>query len=435
MKRTINLLTKSGLCIGCGACASLCPVNALGLKLHDKVGAYIPELYERECIECSICYRICPAISFIKEGIKKKTAQYTNMLIGNYINCYVGYADDYKIRYNASSGGIVTQLLMYALESRIIDGALVTRMKKDDPLKPEPFIARTKEELMEATGSKYCPVPIGLPLSYILQTEQNEKFAVVGLPCQIRAIKNAERIHRKLQEKIVLHIGLFCDHVPNFLATKIFLQRLGIREEDINELKYRGGGWPGFMKISLKTGKTYKVAEPLYWRFLGLDFFIPRGCLLCNDALNELADISVGDAWLPEFSSDKLGTSIIIVRDLTGKNIVENAEKLGKIKIIDISYKKVIQSQLATIYFKKIGSRARAKLLGVSLSHNSVKVKNIDYFLAIFTYLNSQVLSKSFIVKLILEKMPLRIIDIYYFLPNLLYSRALNRFKRMLYNS
>jgi coenzyme F420 hydrogenase subunit beta len=434
MKRTIDFLTKSGLCAGCGACISLCPVNALELKLHDKMGVYFPELHERKCIECSICYWICPIISFIKERVEKKATRYIDMFIGSYMNCYVGYAKDYEIRYNASSGGLVTQLLIYALESGIIDGALVTRMKKDDPLKPEPFIARTKEELMEAAGSKYCPVPVNLPLRYILKTERNEKFAVVGLPCQIRAIKNAENINRELREKIVLHIGLFCSHVPNFFATDIFLQRLGIRKENIAELKYRGGGWPGFMKISLKTGKTYKVALPLYWRFLGLDFFIPRSCLLCDEALSESADISVGDAWLPEFSSDKLGTSIIIVRNLVGKNIVENAEKLDKIKISEISYKKVIQSQLATIYFKKINLRARAKLFGIPLSCTSAKVKNVNYFdysFAIFTYLNSQVLSRSFIVKkLILKKVPMRIIDIYYFLPNILYSKALNSFKK-----
>ena len=435
MKKTIDLLTKNKLCAGCGACISLCPVNALELKLDNKMGVYFPKLHERKCIECSICYRICPIVSFINERVEKKALRYVDMLIGSYINCYVGHAKDYEIRYNASSGGIVTQLLVYALESGIIDGAIVTRMKKDNPLKPEPFIARTKEELMEATGSKYCPVPVNLPLRYILKTERNEKFAVVGLPCQIRAIKNAEDFNRKLREKIVFHVGLFCSHVPSFLATEIFLQRLGIRKEDVAELKYRGEGWPGFMKILLKTGKTYKVAEPLYWRFLGLDFFIPRSCLLCNDALNELADISVGDAWLPEFSSDKLGTSIIIARNLVGKNIIENAEKSDKIKITEISYKKVIQSQLATIYFKKINLRARAKLLGIPSSHNSIKVENVDYFFAIFTYLNSQVFSKSFIVKLILKKIPLRLIDVYYFLPNLLYSKALNRFKKVLENS
>jgi coenzyme F420 hydrogenase subunit beta len=435
--RTIEIVVRNGLCTGCGTCDAVCPTSAIQMVMDSSKGVYIPKIDHEKCIACGICYQVCSRHSVDFKQLNKKifSGEEKNILIGNYLSSYVGWAMDRKIRYNSSSGGVVTALLIHALEDGIIDGALVIRMKKDDPLKPEPFIARTREELIGASGSKYSPVPTNLLLKYILKIGGNEKFAVVGLPCHIRALKSAERINRRLQEKIVLRIGLFCSHTPNFLATEIFLQRLGIRKEDVAELKYRGEGWPGFMKISLKTGKTYKVAEPLYWRFLGLDFFIPRSCLLCDDALNELADISVGDAWLPEFSSDKLGTSIIIVRDLVGKNIVENADKSDKIKITEISYKKVIQSQLATIYFKKINLRARAKLLGIPPSHDSAKVKNIDYFFAIFSCLNSQVLSKSFIVKLILKKIPLRIIGIYYFLPNLLYSKALNRFKKVLENS
>lgn len=432
--RTADFLIKSELCIGCGACVSLCPVDALKLKIDNKAGIYFPELDEEKCIKCSICYQVCPVskISFISNGVKEKLCSTFDTLIGNYIRCYIGYATDHEIRYNASSGGLVTQLLIHALESGTINGALVTRMRKDDPLKPEPFIARTREELMEASGSKYCPVPVNLLLRDVLKTEENERFAIVGLPCQIRAVKNAERINKRLQEKIVLHMGLFCNHTPNFLATEIFLQRIGVRKEDITELKYRGEGWPGFMRISLKNGKTVKVALPLYWRFLGLDFFMPRRCLICDDGLNELADLSFGDAWLPKFSKDNLGTSIVIVRTSAGMNLIQNAKELGKIELVEAGYREIIQSQLNMIYFKKINLKARAKLLGMYTPHGLVETKTSDLIFAIFTYLNSQVFSRSSIVKFVLKKVPIGGISIYYFLPKLLYSKALDNFQKRL---
>ena len=43
-------------------------------------------------------------------------------------------------------------------------------MKKDNPLEPEPFIARTREEIIEASKSKYCPVPANI------DAERNFRF-------------------------------------------------------------------------------------------------------------------------------------------------------------------------------------------------------------------------------------------------------------------
>lgn len=59
---------------------------------------------------------------------------------------------------------MVSALLIFALEQGIIDGALVTKMSENNPLEPQPFIARTREEIISAAKSKYCPVRIRLPL-------------------------------------------------------------------------------------------------------------------------------------------------------------------------------------------------------------------------------------------------------------------------------
>src|SRR4030043_382689 len=115
--------------------------------------------------------------------------------------------NDEEIRRGSSSGGIVTQLLVYALEKGIIDGALVVRMKKDKPLEPEPFIARSREEIISASKSKYCPVAANVVLKAILS--EKGRVAVVGLPCHINGIRKAESALPELKKKIVLHVGLF----------------------------------------------------------------------------------------------------------------------------------------------------------------------------------------------------------------------------------
>jgi coenzyme F420 hydrogenase subunit beta len=82
-------------------------------------------------------------------------------------------------------------------------------LKKDKPLEPEPFIARTKEEIYEARGSKYCPVPCKPCNEEILKAPEGQMFAVVGLPCHIHGIRKAEQINKKLKERIVLLFGDF----------------------------------------------------------------------------------------------------------------------------------------------------------------------------------------------------------------------------------
>jgi len=109
--------------------------------------------------------------------------------------------------------------LLSLLNEKIIDGALVTRMGRDDPLKPEAFIATTKDELIDAIGSKYCPVPANVALNEILNSNF-KKFAVVGLPCHIHGLRKAERLKKELREKIALHIGLFCSYGITFLTTQ-----------------------------------------------------------------------------------------------------------------------------------------------------------------------------------------------------------------------
>jgi coenzyme F420 hydrogenase subunit beta len=126
LKKTIESVVKDGLRTGCGTCVGLCPRHSVDFKqLNQEIFGKEPE----------------------------------DILLGNYLNCYIGQVTDYDIRYNSASGGMVTALLIFALEEGLIDGALVTRMKKDRPLEPEPFIARNREEIIEASKSKYCPAP------------------------------------------------------------------------------------------------------------------------------------------------------------------------------------------------------------------------------------------------------------------------------------
>jgi len=412
--KTIGEVVKDGLCTGCGTCVSTCPVDAIEMVIEHKKGIYIPQLDEEKCNQCGLCFEVCPghAVDFKQLNLEIFGKEPNDILIGNYLNCYIGHATNHHIRYNSASGGLVTALLTFALEEGTIDGALVTRMKKDKPLEPEPFIARTKDEIIEAAKSKYCPVPANIALKEILKAKDGERFAVVGLPCHIQGIRKAETVSKRLKEKIVLHLGLFCNHVPNFWGTKLLLQKLEVNDGEIVKLDYRGEGWPGYMKISKRDGEILLL--PDYWGFVGSYFFFPSRCLMCDDATNEVADISFGDAWLPELSDDKNGKSLVLSRNRIGEEVLQKMKSKNEVELTKVSANEVIHSHRGVLYLKKSLNARQGlfKATPYNVRNSSLKFDTIDCLLALFPYLNSCVWSKA-IFRKILPHIPSKLIRLY----------------------
>ena len=220
---TVAAVAKQDLCLGCGTCAGVCPSDAIQLAIDEKKGVYQPQVNLDKCTKCGLCYASCPGHDadlkalgeFIFDG------EDPDPLIGNYRGCYIGHATDYNTRFNASSGGLISALLIHALDAGRIDGALVTRMSEESPLEPQPFIATTREDIVSASRAKYCPVPTNVAIREIMQNEGS--YAVVGLPCQIHGMRKAEVTHKKLKDRVGLHVGIFCNHAPSFWATRLLL--------------------------------------------------------------------------------------------------------------------------------------------------------------------------------------------------------------------
>ena len=132
MKNKIEEVVKNDICTGCGTCVALCPGEAIKLTINEKKGIYVPKIDEEKCNDCDICYEVCPGheVDFKQLNLEIFGKEQEDILIGNYLNCYIGHSTNYDIRYNSASGGLVTQLLIFALEEGIIDGALVHKNEK-----------------------------------------------------------------------------------------------------------------------------------------------------------------------------------------------------------------------------------------------------------------------------------------------------------------
>jgi coenzyme F420 hydrogenase subunit beta len=418
---SIKDVIVNGLCNGCGTCAGICPQYAI--TIIEKEGLYFPFINEEKCIDCKLCIKSCPgySVDFVFLNSKIFRQQPNNNFIGKFNKCYIAQSNNKNIQFNSTSGGIVTELLLFALEEKIIDGAMIVGMNENNPLRPKPFIAKSKEEIISGSKSKYCPVPINIVLKKIINEDGN--FAVVGLPCHIHGIRKAINNLPNLRKKIVLTIGLLCSHTVNFYGTELILEKFGIKKNQIKKIDYRGEGWPGSMSIELRNGKTIKI--PLfgswiaYWPIFSSFFFTPLRCAMCPDQANELADISLGDAWLPEFRKEKMGKSILLTRTQVADKILMMMKKAGKISIMTINHSRFIQSQKLPLKFKKTDINFRISLFhsfGINSPNIKLGTREKKSFLTVmrsfFVYFNIK-LSSIKLVRKIMVHVPFPLFRLY----------------------
>jgi len=226
-------------------------------------------------------------------------------------------------------------------------------MKKDNPLESEPFIAKTKKEILEASQDKYCPVPMNSILKEILNSKKEEKFAVVGLPCHIHGIRKAEKFNPKIKEKIILKLGLFCSYGINFLATEYMLKKMNIPKNKTEKIDYRKGDFPGFTLIQYDK-KTEKIKHLDFWAhiFSFPSWFSPFRCMLCADQTSELADISIGSGWFAHKEYGNKNHSVIISRTEFTENMIKESKYKGNIEIIKLSPERVVKLEKMQKYKK-----------------------------------------------------------------------------------
>lgn len=420
LDKYVNVLdiVKTNMCVGCGTCAGICPKRNIKMMPSYNQGHYLPVMKD-SCHNCSICLDVCPAFERILDysSLKAGLSDEKKLIIGEYLDCYRGYAKLESVRAGASSGGLIPAILALLLQKQVINGALVVRMKKDNPLEAEPFIARTMEEIMEATGSKYCPVATNVMLYYII--EHPGKYAIVGLPCQIQAIRQAQRRLDVIKSRVVLTLGLFCNHTPSFNATEYLLRQMRVNPSDLVELKYRVG-WANCASASIINGEIRKIKN--YW-YLGFgSLFCPTSCSLCKEHTSETADISFGDAWLPEIDRSSLGESIAVVRTDVGRSILSSVTDADAINLKPVSADKVIESQKKSLIEKKIWVNGRiclASRLGIiKLQNRSNTRVGLKQIVKASLFFGKQELGKKKILWITVNLFYLTASNIYKYLKN-----------------
>ncbi len=338
-------------CHGCGLCAGICPTDALSMKIENE--RYIPSFSIDKCTDCNICEKICNN-HLNNSVVNENNENNFNPYIGHFSRCYIGYSTNLDIRKKSASGGLISTLLIYLLNSGKIDGAVITKLRYNGQrIETYPFIARTEKDILDASGSYYLPVNFSNIIKEI-KKGNSETYAIVALPCAVSNLKDAIENFPFLT-KIKYIFGLFCSHNFNYSILDYIKNKTKLNDHNIEYFNFRSG-WPESV-ISIRTSERQYKLYAKYWNFLfNLKIFpMSDKCYVCNDCCAEFADISFGDAWLPSIKkADKIGTSVCISRTNQGEELLKSAINHEIISIYPTGSMDIIYSQRFPLYFKKI---------------------------------------------------------------------------------
>lgn len=315
-------IIDGGLCTRCGTCVGICPAE----KLHftDRLNRCLPAIDpDRNCRDCTgLCLDSCPGESVDFAALNRQVMGTLpdNMLLGHAQSWHVSWADDDDIRAAGASGGAITAMSRYLLESGAVQGVACLIDHPDDPLMPRPVIARDWDTLKMSPQSKYSLAPLNTILRAIEVFDGH--VAIVALPDQVHALRKLESIGHPVMQKIAVILGSYCGAIQHFTAITAFLRKHGIRDLDaVARVEYRAGTWPGKLRVTLRDGQTLEL-DKFYANYMTLLYSVERS-LLCVDLANELADISFGDAWAPRYEERHEGFSLLAVRTRRGRNIFD----------------------------------------------------------------------------------------------------------------
>jgi coenzyme F420 hydrogenase subunit beta len=309
-------VVQAGLCVSCGTCEAVCPVNVIELE-NGK-----PKLIGK-CIDCGLCYNNCPRTDFSVAEIEKakfgRERTEKEAYIGVYIESYEARTLKESIHEKSQDGGVVTSLLTQFLADGG-DGVIIAGIEENSVWVPKSIVARTKEEVLKGAGTKYTPSPTMVGLKKAVKEQGLKKVAVVGTPCQMRGLARLTQgkfRNKKFSDAVDLSIGLFCMETFDYDSLMNYL-----KENDVD---------PGTVtKFEIKNGRFYaktKEKEVYKVRLGKIKSIVRPCCAICDDFTSEFSDISVGNVGSPD------GWSTVIVRTVRGEKELKAAVESGLIEV------------------------------------------------------------------------------------------------------
>lgn len=319
----------TGLCTGCAGCVISCPHDVIGY--HHGEGEYRPfhleeELGPDDCVHgqkgCTSCTRACPRFRLWEpQADEHLFARVRNddEVAGIFSDIMLTRASDDMVHKMGQDGGLVSAILLWAMEHDYIDASLVSYLEggaDSGSWKAVPGVAATKEEVLAAAGSRYTYSANTLAIDEALE-QGHKRLALVGMSCQssVPPVMWSRKIG-KISKPIVFNLGLLCSKTfDDSIFEELFWAKYGLAKSEMVKMNIKG-----VFQIWMRNGDYHEInlKECHAWT--------RDGCNHCPDFAAEHADISCGGI------GENADWTLTIVRTELGREIVNRMIADGSIE-------------------------------------------------------------------------------------------------------
>lgn len=361
----------SGLCIGCGSCVARSTAEGPRRPRHDaprmrfdRHGELLPVGPDAWMARGPEGFaRTCPFSPSARNETELAAALFPHAAhadarVGRFGSAYVGHVEEGDFRAGGSSGGLVSWTASELLRRGLVDAVAHVAPAHDGRFF-DYRLSRTPAQVREGAKSRYYPVE----MSRVLEAIRAEpgRYAVVGVPCFIKAVQLLRREDALLRERIVFTLGLFCGHMKSARLVESFAHQMGVPLAQVQGLDYRRkdarrpANWYTAQFV-LRDGRSvqrdwFHLAEGDW----GAGFFQNEACNFCDDVVAETADIAFGDAWVEPHASDGRGTNVVIVRAAALDALVAEAAQAGRLALAPVDADFLAETQAAGLRQRREG--------------------------------------------------------------------------------
>lgn len=364
-----STVLKGGYCVGCGAC-SVPDGSPFAMALnrdgqYEAVPRFEPGYLSSLPVVCPFSGQATDEDALSRVFLPDATT--SDALLGRYLSMRVGHVavDDYRTK--GSSGGFGSWIAISLLASGLVDAVAhsgPTEAAPDGETLYSYRVSRTAEEVRGGSKSHYYPVQMGDVLQQIRATEG--RFAIIGIPCFIKAVRLLAASDPILRQRIRYCIGLFCGHLKSTGFAELLGWQLGVRPENLGAIDFRtklegrrvedyGVTATGRASGGCVPTSSSRPKSELFGTDWGLGLFKYKACDYCDDFSAETADVAIGDAWLPRYSAEYRGTNVVIVRSREIEEIVQEGMRTGALDLSEISADDVHASQSGNVNHRRDG--------------------------------------------------------------------------------
>ncbi len=329
-------IVEQGLCIGCGLCQSI--AGAESLRVCKTESGYEQPVVVGELDHATVdrIYAACPGtrIEGLPESLLEDDTRIDNVW-GPWRRIVRAWAADPKIRFEGSTGGVMTALGQYLLASERVAFILQVRTSAAEPTFGERTLSFTDAAVIEAAGSRYGPAAPLIDIADVLA--RGEPFAFFAKPCDVAALRNYALQDERVDALLRYCVVMVCGGYGTPQGTNEFFRRVGIDPDAVTALRYRGRGCPGPTRVETAAGAhEYHYID--YWGEDETTWTLPFRCKICPDGIGEAADLAVSDTWIgggPNRidSETDPGVNGVIARTRAGDELLAAAAADGALEI------------------------------------------------------------------------------------------------------